>query len=44
MDALVEIDSVVLEKKQKFTNGHQTKTYSALSSNEPIKIWDYSGI
>lgn len=25
MDALVEIDSVVLDKKQKFANGHQTK-------------------
>lgn len=44
MGALVETDSVLLEKKQKFTNGHQTKTYSAFSSNEPIKIWDYSGI
>lgn len=27
MDALVEIDSVVLVKKQKFTNGHQTKHF-----------------
>lgn len=45
MDALVENDSVVLDKKQKFTNGHQTKPlYWAFSSNEPIKIWDYSGI
>lgn len=25
MDALVEIDSVVLEKKQKFTNGRADK-------------------
>lgn len=27
MDALVENDSVVLEKKQKFTNGRQTKHF-----------------
>lgn len=44
MGALVETDSVVLEKIQKFTNGHQTKTYSAFSSNKPIKIWDYPDI